>query len=87
MSAPLDLLPSVSRDDIRRKKMEKTEEEKAKQQQEEEVRILILDLKCYVKFTTSPSNAAILGIHAMIILMDYITFLSEVKCLYVSRNI
>ncbi|KAK2182669.1 hypothetical protein NP493_341g01024 [Ridgeia piscesae] len=36
MSAPLDLLPSVSRDDIRRKKMEKTEEEKAKQQQEEE---------------------------------------------------
>ena len=39
MSSPIDLLPSVTRDDIRRKKMAETEEEKAKLQEEEEVQI------------------------------------------------
>ena len=34
------------------------------------------DLKCYVKFKTPPSYIGIL-----VILMYYITFLSEVKCL------
>ena len=43
MSSPLDILPCVSRDDIRSKKMEKTEQEKAKLKQEEEV----CDYYCY----------------------------------------
>ena len=37
MSSPLDMLPCVSRDDIRSKKMEKTEQEREKLRQEEEV--------------------------------------------------
>jgi len=38
--------------------------------------IAVQDLNCYIRFIIPPSYIGIL-----VILMDYITFLSEVKCL------